>query len=759
MPSISRTARCLIAILLFFPAAHAEWELAAEFRNETAGFTDSGPHHDAGDLYKSESQLKLFVNRALGDNLAAHAELNWMVDPLAVDGYRGHRGYSQQDYLRELYLDTTWGNTDFRIGKQQVAWGTADGMKLLDIINPTDWREFNQNKMEDSRIPVWMVNATTLLDDTRSVQFILSQAKPNRVPGLEADGDTGQPFISLGADSITGKSNGFIHLAPRLAGVATSFSMAAAEGMLGAVESGQVGAGLVPFSGLSVHGFAGRYWSPGADRALTPSGDPLPANSQDRVQNFVGFAGKGFVLLNAIAQHGLPTLMNQAGFESLGNQGETRVMSQFGEDWALDTPSDTTVGWDLQQPRSLFEYMPNAAFAQFNNSAGNLWLGQRLLASPEEGGMGLRASDLGYADNADFLARFHGPARAEYVRDYPADPAANFGLRFQQNLDSGLNVAVGYFYGYDANPVVDFRYRDAETGETLRHALRRPNSLDAPNAANAHAQEISPSEVSHYFDGTREVIANRHGQHYGAFNPMTGGLAALGDTSHAPNGYVVSLTERLVRVHNLGLSLDYAWDTDWLGPVVLRGEFLFKPGEPHPVVDRRLLAIGYLPGALTTERHDMFKYVLGVDITVLTNLMISTQFIQFRNLDYEHQARTCWTGTAPGQGQGQSFDCSRYTADAATLHLSNGLQPAERNQEFVSLFLSKPIGGEQQGRWNNLLIAEDRGGFWNRMELEYGFTDQLIGTLEWNRYWGERNSLFGQFDHADNVQIGVRYLF
>jgi len=36
------------------------------------------------------------------------------------------------------------GDWSIRAGKQQVVWGTADGMKLLDTINPTDYSEMAQ---------------------------------------------------------------------------------------------------------------------------------------------------------------------------------------------------------------------------------------------------------------------------------------------------------------------------------------------------------------------------------------------------------------------------------------------------------------------------------------------------------------------------------------------------------------------------------------------------------------------------------------
>ena len=59
--------------------------------------------------------------------------------------------------LRELYVETEWDNTWFTVGKQQVVWGKADGLKVLDIVNPQSFREFILEDFDDSRIPLWTV--------------------------------------------------------------------------------------------------------------------------------------------------------------------------------------------------------------------------------------------------------------------------------------------------------------------------------------------------------------------------------------------------------------------------------------------------------------------------------------------------------------------------------------------------------------------------------------------------------------------------
>jgi hypothetical protein len=61
--------------------------------------------------------------------------------------------------LREFFVETIVGDTYLTIGKQQVVWGESDGLKVLDVANPSDLREFGLAEFEDSRIPLWTVNA------------------------------------------------------------------------------------------------------------------------------------------------------------------------------------------------------------------------------------------------------------------------------------------------------------------------------------------------------------------------------------------------------------------------------------------------------------------------------------------------------------------------------------------------------------------------------------------------------------------------
>jgi len=690
-----------------------ELEISGELKNESAIFTNGGQtigqatsmtdtttKHDSGDLYKSESSAKIFINGDVGeDGSSFHAELNLRYDTEAVDGYKGAKSYSQHDLLRELYVDTEVGNEDspvsLRIGKQQVVWGTADGIKLLDIINPTDWREFAQNTMEEARIPIWMVNAEMDLDSGANLQFVLSQVEENKITGLNSSGDQGQPFVMKGVDSITGKVNGFLNVTPALSKVANTFSLSAQGGGFDTTGDNagdaMAATGLVGFGNLTVDGFAG-------NKAITVNGDGS--------MTLAGGAVDGGPILWNIAQNG------GAGIpDTNDNNSVTNLADQT---------------WDPANPSSAFEYMANATFSTFNSFSG------------------ISGGASGVLTN--------------YVRDYPSDSDVNTGLRFKNSTEGGFNYSVNYFHHYDANPSVTMDWYDSVTNQKLDVQIATQVADGAVGLVADQTTNVAASAVPLAATGTTAdvvvLIKNPvSGAYYGMlnFDPNNTAGAAAAPTMSA-NQAELRFTEKLNRVHSLGTAFDYSMETDF-APVVLRGEFLYNKDELAPVVDKRLLAVGDLANSLTMQKQDSLKYVLGADVTVLTNLMLSGQFIQMRNLDYVDESRTCTTQT------GTSFDCSKYTGDMATLHMSNGLNKAEENKEFYSFFMSKPFGAEQQHRWNNIFMFEENGGKWNRFDVEYSFNDELIGMAEMNKYWGDTNTQFGQMENSSNLQLGLKYIF
>jgi len=67
--------------------------------------------------------------------------------------------------LREFYVAGDVGDVHLILGKQQVVWGQADGLKVLDVVNPQSFREFILEDFDESRIPLWAANAEVALGD------------------------------------------------------------------------------------------------------------------------------------------------------------------------------------------------------------------------------------------------------------------------------------------------------------------------------------------------------------------------------------------------------------------------------------------------------------------------------------------------------------------------------------------------------------------------------------------------------------------
>ncbi|MGR9091776.1 MAG: DUF1302 family protein [Gammaproteobacteria bacterium] len=74
--------------------------------------------------------------------------------------------------LREFYVGGPVGDAYVRLGKQQVVWGEADGLKVLDVVNPQSFREFILPEFDDSRIPLWSLSAELPLNDDVSLEVV-----------------------------------------------------------------------------------------------------------------------------------------------------------------------------------------------------------------------------------------------------------------------------------------------------------------------------------------------------------------------------------------------------------------------------------------------------------------------------------------------------------------------------------------------------------------------------------------------------------
>lgn len=88
------------------------------------------------------------------DTVAARSERN-QEEPLVFVERLAEERDSHVMAIRELYVDASWGELEMRVGKQYVIWGVLEGVRIVDEINPMDFREMILPDLLDYRISLW----------------------------------------------------------------------------------------------------------------------------------------------------------------------------------------------------------------------------------------------------------------------------------------------------------------------------------------------------------------------------------------------------------------------------------------------------------------------------------------------------------------------------------------------------------------------------------------------------------------------------
>ena len=90
--------------------------------------------------------------------------------------------------LREIYLEgSPFGSLDIKLGKQIVAWGVANSLRVVDVLNPTDSREFGMTDLEDVRLPIAMTKLDYYIGDLKLEAVAVHEIKFNKSAPIGSD--------------------------------------------------------------------------------------------------------------------------------------------------------------------------------------------------------------------------------------------------------------------------------------------------------------------------------------------------------------------------------------------------------------------------------------------------------------------------------------------------------------------------------------------------------------------------------------------
>lgn len=115
-------------------------------------------------------------------------------------------GYPRNVWLdpREVILGTKIKAVNLRLGLQQVVWGQADGLRVLDVINPLDYREFILEEFLDSRRPLWGARADWSLGKGSLEGVWIPYFAPGRTAGPDNEFGIGTEEGLRLADGVLG---------------------------------------------------------------------------------------------------------------------------------------------------------------------------------------------------------------------------------------------------------------------------------------------------------------------------------------------------------------------------------------------------------------------------------------------------------------------------------------------------------------------------------------------------------------------------
>lgn len=138
----------------------AKWEAAYETSSEK--------------LQKNEQNLDIEMKSKLSDTTSLKTIIR------AIHETKLEKDHLEDIDVREFYFDIRRDWSKIRLGRQQVVWGKTDGLRLLDLINPQDFREFILDDFIDSRIPLWMVRTDLYVGDDTLQLLLIPDIRFNR---------------------------------------------------------------------------------------------------------------------------------------------------------------------------------------------------------------------------------------------------------------------------------------------------------------------------------------------------------------------------------------------------------------------------------------------------------------------------------------------------------------------------------------------------------------------------------------------------
>lgn len=139
------------------------------------------------------------------DNFTIRFNGDYRYDTIFNNKYSKEAKNKYQSYfwLDEFYIEKNWSAMSLYLGYQKVVWGQADELRVVDVINPLDFRQFILMDLNDYMISLPMLRLTSDVIPNWDIEAIwIMQYKPNKFPPPGSEF-----YISGTADTVEHKPN------------------------------------------------------------------------------------------------------------------------------------------------------------------------------------------------------------------------------------------------------------------------------------------------------------------------------------------------------------------------------------------------------------------------------------------------------------------------------------------------------------------------------------------------------------------------
>ncbi|MDH5377895.1 MAG: DUF1302 domain-containing protein [Gammaproteobacteria bacterium] len=90
--------------------------------------------------------------------------------------------------LREMWILSKLSPAlDLKVGRQIVSWGKSDSLRVVDVLNPLDFREPGMVDLEDLRLPVSMIKLDSYFGKWQATFIAIPEYRSDKMPSFGSD--------------------------------------------------------------------------------------------------------------------------------------------------------------------------------------------------------------------------------------------------------------------------------------------------------------------------------------------------------------------------------------------------------------------------------------------------------------------------------------------------------------------------------------------------------------------------------------------